>query len=312
MHRILALVAAAAIMLGVAAPAALAAEPNSDTRSVVASIAHDVTIPTGDHVDVLVIVRGHADIAGSVDSIVVIDGSATLTGASARSMVVINGSAALEPGTVVSGDVRTFDATVTQATGAVVGGTVRPFDRSAGAVALFLIPLFLLLMLGLGIAGLAAALLVAAFGARQVRNAEALISREPGTVLVAGIVGSVVLPILAILTAITVVGAPLGLGALFIVLPAMAFFGWIVAAIFVGDWLLGRGRDATPAERPYLAAVVGVIVLAVAGLIPFVSAIATVFGFGALLVMAWRILRPPTAQTPQVGAGTGQPAPSMG
>ena len=168
-------------------------------------------------------------------------------------------------------------------------------------------------MLGLGIAGLAAALLVAAFGARQVRNAEALISREPGTVLVAGIVGSVVLPILAILTSITVVGAPLGLGALFIVLPAMVFFGWIVAAIFVGDWILGRGRDTTPAERPYLAAVVGVIVLAFAGLIPFVSAIATVFGFGALLVMAWRILRPPTTQTPQVGtAGTGQPAPSMG
>ena len=81
MHRILALVAAAAIMLGVAAPAALAAEPNSDTRSVVASIAHDVDIPAGDHVDLLVIVRGHADIAGSVDTIVVIDGSATLTGA---------------------------------------------------------------------------------------------------------------------------------------------------------------------------------------------------------------------------------------
>jgi hypothetical protein len=93
----------------------------------------------------------------------------------------------------------------------------------------------------------------------------------------------------------------------------MVFFGWIVAAIFVGDWILGRGRGTHEAERPYLAAVVGVIVLAVAGLIPFVSAIATLFGFGALLVMAWRILRPPTTQTPPVGAaGTGQPAPSIG
>ena len=312
MHRILALVAAAAIMLGVAAPAALAAEPSSDTRSVVASIAHDVDIPAGDHVDVLVIVRGHADIAGSVDSIVVIDGSATLTGASARSLVVINGSAALEPGTVVSGDVRTFEGTVTQATGATVGGTVRTFERNPGAVALFLIPLFLLLMLGLGIAGLAAALLVAAFGARQVRNAEALISREPGTVLVAGIVGSVVLPILAILTAITVVGAPLGLGALFIVLPAMAFFGWIVAAIFVGDWILGRGRDTTT-ERPYLAAVVGVIVLAVAGLIPFVSAIAT--RVRVRCPAGDGLADPPAADGADAAgrpAGTGQPAPSMG
>jgi hypothetical protein len=310
MYRILALVATAAIMLGVAAPAALAAEPTTDNRSVVASIAHDVDIPAGDHVDLLFVVRGHAEIAGSVDTIVVVDGTATLTGAHADSLVVVNGSAALGAGTVIAGDVRTFDATVTQATGSVVDGTVRTYERNAGAAALFLIPLFLLLMLGLGIAGLAAALFVAAFGARQVRNAESLISHEPGTVLVAGIVGSVVLPILAILTTITVVGAPLGLGALFIVLPAMAFLGWIVAAIFVGDWLLGRGRDASQAERPYLAAVVGVIVLAVVGLVPFVSAIATLFGFGALLVMGWRILRPPT---PQAGALVpGQPAPSMG
>ena len=310
MHRILALVAAAAIMLGVAAPAAFAAEPTSSTRSVVASIAHDVTIPAGDHVDLLVVVRGHAEVAGSVDTIVVVDGTATLTGATARSLVVVNGSAALGAGTVVSGDVRTYDGTVTQATGAVVYGNVRAVENNAAAFALFLIPLVLLLMVGLAIAGLAAALLVAAFGARQVRNAESLISREPGTVLVAGIVGSVVLPILAVLATITVVGAPVGLGALFIVLPAMAFFGWIVAAIWVGDWILGRTRETPDTGRPYLAAVLGVIVLAVVGLVPFVSAIATLFGFGALLVMAWRILRPPA---PQLGAaGSGQPVPSIG
>ena len=71
--------------------------------------------------------------------------------------------------------------------------------------------------------------------------------------LVAGIVGSVVLPILAILATITVVGAPLGLGALFIVLPAMAFFGWIVAAIWVGDWILGPDarHHASPASRTW-------------------------------------------------------------
>ena len=55
---------------------------------------------------------------------------------------------------------------------------------------------------------------------------------------------------------------------------------------------------------------IGVIVLAFAGIVPFVSAIATLFGFGALLVIAWRILRPPT---PQLGtAGPAQPAPSAG
>ena len=310
MPRILALVAAVALMLGVAAPAALAADPGSNTRSVVASISHDVDIPAGDHVDLLLIVRGHADIAGSVDSIVVVDGSATLTGATAGSLVVVNGKADLDAGTRVAGDVRTFDGTVTQATGAVVGGSVRTFERNAAELALLLIPLFLLLMIGLAVTGIVVALLVAAFAARQVRTAESLISGEPGTVLVAGIVGSVVLPILAILATITVVGAPIGLGALFLVLPAMAFFGWIVAAIWVGDWILVRTRGSRESNQPFAAALIGVVVLAIAGIVPFVSAIATLFGFGALLVMAWRIIRPPTPQLG--GAVPAQPVPSAG
>ena len=161
MHRILVLVAAAALMLGLAAPAALAAEPTSSNRSVVASIAHDVTIPAGDHVDVLFVVRGHADIAGSVDSIVVIDGTATLTGATANSLVVMNGTADLAAGTRVTGDVRTLDATVTRAADAVVGGSVGTFERNAAALAVLLIPLFLLLFIGLG---------VAAHGRRAVRR----------------------------------------------------------------------------------------------------------------------------------------------
>jgi hypothetical protein len=310
MHRILALVAAAALMLGLAAPVALAAEPGSSTRSVVASIGHDVDIPAGDHVDLLLIVRGHAAIAGSVDSIVVVDGTATLTGATAESLVVVSGTADLQAGTHIAGDVRTLDGTVTRATDAFVGGSVRTLERNAAAAAVLLIPLFLLFMVGLGIAGLTVALLVAAFAARQVRNAESLISREPGTVLVAGIVGSVVLPILAILATITVVGAPLGLGALFLVLPAMAFFGWIVAAIWVGDWILVRTRGPRESNHPFAAALIGVVALAVAGIVPFVSAIATLFGFGALLVMAWRIIRPPT---PQLGAAVpAQPVPSAG
>ena len=314
MHRILVLVAAAALMLGLAAPAALAADPTpGNNRSVVASIAHDVTVPAGDHVDTLFVVRAHADIAGSVDSIVVIDGTATLTGATANSLVVVNGTADLTAGTRISGDIRTFDASVTKAADVVVEGSTGAFERNAAALAVLLIPLFLLLFIGLGVTAMAVALFVAAFAARQVRHAESLISREPGTVLVAGLAGSVVLPILAILATITIVGAPLGLGLLFLVLPVMAFLGWIVAAIWVGDWLLGRSRGTSEATHPYLAAVVGVIVLAFAGIVPFVSAIATLFGFGALLVIAWRIIRP---QTPQLGpagsAGSAQPAPSAG
>ncbi len=307
MHRLLILVAAVAVLLGIAAPAALAAEPTSSSRSFVLSVDRDVDVPVGDHIETLVVVRGDANVAGSVDSLVVVDGTATLTAATAGSLVVVNGTADLGAGSTVTGDVRTYSGSVNRASDAIVGGTVRAADTDLAAFALLLIPLFLVLLVGFGLAGLAVALLVAAFGARQVRHAESLISDEPGTVLVAGIVGSVVLPILALLATVTIVGAPIGLGALFLVLPALAFIGWIVAAIWIGDWILGRSGGPR-AERPYAAAIVGVLILALAGIVPFVSAIATLFGFGALLVIAWRILRPPTAS---IGAAAPtQPMPS--
>lgn len=308
MHRILLMVATVAVLLGLAAPVALAADPESSSRSFVMSVAHDATVPAGDHVDTLVIIRGNARIAGSVDSLVVVDGTATLTGATAGSVTVVHGTADLQAGTRVTGDVRTMDGSVTRAPGAVVEGSTRTFDTDVAAFAVLLIPLFILLFVGFGLAGIAVALLVAAFGARQVREAEGLISHEPGHVLVAGIIGSFVLPLLALLVTVTIVGAPIGLGALFIVLPALAVLGWTVAAIWVGEWILGRTRRATETGHPFLAAVLGVIVLAVVGIIPFVSAIATLFGFGALLLMGWRILRPPTT-TPAPGiAGLAQPA----
>jgi hypothetical protein len=202
--------------------------------------------------------------------------------------------------------VRTLDGTVTQAPGATVGGSVRTLDADLAALGLFLIPAFILLFLGLGLATVAAALLVAAFGARQVRGVESLIRRQPGQVLVAGVAGAVALPLIAILLIATVVGAPIGLAMLFILLPALAFLAWIVAAIWIGDWIVARLRGTAEPDRPYRAAVLGVIVLAIAGVLPFVTAIATLFGFGALLLTGWRVLRP--AAPPLGEVGSTQPA----
>jgi hypothetical protein len=185
---------------------------------------------------------------------------------------------------------------------------VTALDADLAAFAVLMIPVFIVLFLGLGIAGIAAALLVAAFGARQVREVEALISGRPGHVLVAGIAGMVLLPLLSILLIMTVIGAPIGFALLFVLLPALAFLGWLVAAIWIGDWLVAGTRGSREAGHPYLAAVVGVIVLALVGMVPFVTAIATLFGFGGLLLAAWRIFRPETAQLGR--AGTPQPAPS--
>jgi hypothetical protein len=308
MQRLLAVLATVFLLLGLGAPAVLAADPLPRTGRILVSVNGPVEVPAGDHVDTLIVVGGDARISGDVRTIVIVRGTATLAGATAQTLLVVNGSADLQAGTTVLGDVRTIDGVVTQQTGATVQGSVRTLDADLAAffaaLGVLLIPAFILLFLGMGLAMIAAALLVAAFAARQVRATGSLIRREPGPVLIAGVIGSVALPLLAILLIATVVGAPIGFTILFVLLPAMAFLAWIVAAIWIGDWLVARMRGAVEPDRPYLAAVIGVIVLATAGVLPFVTAIATLFGFGALLLAAWRMLRHET--TP-----VGEPGPAL-
>jgi len=310
MKRLLVMAATVAFILSLGAPAVLAAEPIRDGGRVLVSVNGPVDIPAGDHLDTLVVLGGDARISGDVRSIVIARCTATLVGATTESLVVVNGTADLQAGTTVRGDVRTLNGTVTQQPGTEVLGSVRTLDADLAALGLLLIPAFILLFIGFALATVVAALLVAAFGARQVRSVESLIVREPGHVLLAGIAGMVALPLVAVLLIATVVGAPMGFALIFIVLPAIAFLAWIVAAIWIGDWIVARLRGTPEADRPYRAAVVGVIVLALAGVFPFVTAIATLFGFGALLLTAWRVLRP---ETPPVGeAGSALPAPSVG
>ena len=133
MKRLFIVLAAVAVLLGIAAPAALAAEPNGNGDNVLIAIERDVDIAAGDHVDTLVVVGGDARVAGSVDALVVVDGTATLTAATAESVVVVNGTADLQAGSTVTGDVRTFSGSVNQAVGAVVGGTVRSLDTDFAA-----------------------------------------------------------------------------------------------------------------------------------------------------------------------------------
>lgn len=310
MRRLLTIAASVALLLVVFAPAALAAEPATVTGNLIVTANGTLDVPSGQQVETVIVLDGNSRIAGDVDTLIVAGGRATLTGATVETIFVTGGSVTLESGTTVTGDVLTLDAGVTQQAGATVQGSVQALDNDFAALAILLIPVFVVLFIGLGIAAIAAGLLVAAFGARQVRDVEALIERQPGHTLVAGIAGSIVLPVAAILLIVTIVGAPVGFGLLFIVLPALAFLGWIVAAIWLGDWLVGRMRGSREPDRPYLAAVLGIIVLAIAGLLPFVTTIATLFGFGGLLLAAWRVLRPEAP--PAAPVGLPQPMPSAG
>jgi hypothetical protein len=274
------------------APAALAggtALPH--TGRVLVSVQGDVTLPAGEHADVVVVVNGTATILGEANTIVTVDGAANLIGARAETLVAVRSAVTLGAGTVVLGDVRTLDATVHRIGDAQVLGSVNDLTADLAGIGLILGPAILLVFVGFAVAAMAAALLLAAIGARQVRATELLISREPVTTLLVGIAGIVLTPIVAVLAMVTIVGAPLGVGILLFLWPLAAFLGYLMSAIWIGDWLLARGANPIGRERPYLAAVIGVLILEVLGIFPPLAAIASFFGFGAVILLAWRSFR---------------------
>ncbi len=270
-------------------PAVLGADPSpATTGRVIISTSGDVSVPAGEQADVVIATKGTATIGGQVDTLVIVDGRAILTGAQVHTIFAARSTVDMGAGTVVTGDVLKVDTTVTQTADVVVQGSVRDVAFDLATIGLILAPAIILLVIGVALATFAAGLLLAALGARQVRAAEALITQTPGHVLVWGIGGIFVPLLIVILLFISVIGAPIGLAILFGLWPVTAYIGYLVAAIWTGDWILHRTSPEVVRERPYLAAVIGLVVLQLLTIIPFVTAIASLFGYGAVLMLAWQ------------------------
>ena len=272
-------------------PLAVAAEESPHSGRILISTQGDITLPAGEQADLVLVTNGTAHIAGDANTVVVIDGVADLTGATAETVVVIRGQAAVDGSSSVTGDVMTLDATVSVDPAAVIGGQVRDLAPDIAGIGFVLGPALVLLYLGFALAAIAAALLLAGLAARQVRSAETLIRREPLLTAGVGLLGLFIPIVFLVLLTVTVIGAPLAFGIAFGLWPLAAFIGYLVAGIAIGDWIVGRLSPNVTRERPYLAAVVGLVVLEVVGILPLVSAVATLFGYGAVLLLAWRTLR---------------------
>jgi hypothetical protein len=306
MKRMAGLFGAILVVAAFAAPVALAADEELPaTGRVLMAFNGDISVPAGEQADVVFVANGDADIAGTVNTVTVINGTATLHGSTVDAVVAINGTVALEEGTTVLGNVRSINSTVTQAAGVEIAGDIKGFDAELVTIGMLLAPALLLFALGMALASLAAGLLLAAVGARQVRAAERVIADEPLKVFGVGLLSAIVIPIVAIVAMITVVGAPLGLGILLGFLPLVAFVGFLVAGTFIGEELLGTRKEPA-AERPYRGALLGIVLLQVIGLVPFIgglaTAVASVLGLGAILLLGWRVIR---------GTGTSQTAAPM-
>lgn len=310
-QRPLAMLLGVVVALFMLAPLAFAAEEMAHTGRVLISTGGDVTLPAGEQADVVLVTSGTAHVAGDANTVVIIDGAADLTGATVETIVVVRGDVVVDGSSTVLGDVMTLDATTTIDSAAVIGGQIRDLAPDIAGIGFVLGPALVLLYLGFALAAIAAALLLAGLAARQVRRAETLIRREPLLTVGIGVLGLILPIVLLVVLTATVIGAPLAFGIAFGLWPLAAFLGYLVAGIAIGDWILGRLSPAVTRERPYLAAVVGLVTLEVIGIVPLVSAIATLFGYGAVLLLAWRTLRSDTTGSP-VHISHVAPAPSAG
>jgi hypothetical protein len=306
MKRLFAVAASMLLAFLVFSPVVFAADPPLPHNGrVLISTGGDVTVPAGDHADAVIVVKGTATISGEVNTIVVVDGAANLTGARTESVIAVRSPVTIGPGTVVLGDVMKVDSVVTRVGDGAISGAVRDLAADIAGIGWFVGPAMIMAYFGFALAAITAGLLLAGLAARQVRAAEALISHQPVNTLVAALAG-VFLPIfLVAMLLVTIVGAPLGIGILLGAWPLAAFIGYLVAGIWIGDWVLARMTPGTTRERPYLAAIVGILILELVGILPFLPMIATLFGFGAVLLLAWRTLRAGSMPTAPVH----QPAP---
>ena len=291
MKKLFILLAALALALGMTGSALAADGELPHTGRVLFVAGGDIEVPANEQADAVIVINGDANIEGTVNSLVVVDGTATVTGATVEGIAIINGTLELGAGTTVLGDIGQLNSEVTQAEEVEVGGTVNDLTGSVAGFGVFVGFAALAIWVGVGIATLIVGLLMAGLAARQTRAATSLIRREPGRTFLVGLLAVIVPPILAVLAMLTIVGIPAGLGLLIVVWPLVAFVGYVVAAIWLGEWLVERRDGAVAAERPYAAATVGLLVAFVIGLVPLVSAVLSIFGLGAVVLAAWRTLR---------------------
>lgn len=278
---VIALTTAAAFLL---LPAPALAQEVARDGSFVFQANADVTIPAGESRDAVIVLRGDALVMGEVDTLIVVDGTATLTGARVQALIVAGGTADIGAGSTVD-QVRTLDSVYHAAPGAVVGSyeTVQP-----AVIAAALAPLALAVWFGFAIAYLLAGLVVATIAGGQLRRVGAALTAEPVGVTLAALAVLIGLPLLMVALVTTIVGIPSGVMVALVVIPLLWFLGSLAVAVRIGDWVLLRLRGSTEASHPVGAAFIGLIVVGVLSLIPIIGFLIGLAGAGAALLVGWR------------------------
>jgi hypothetical protein len=249
-----------------------------------------------------VIFDGPVLIAGHVTgSVVSFHGPVTISGRVDGSVISFSDRVTLLSGAHVGGDVRSYRQAAI-ASGASVGGTVTGIDfaklNQAAWVSRYV------WWFGVTVSTLLLGLMILAFPRRTqeaLRDAAARTWPSIGW----GLLWFFVLPIVAIILCVTIVGLPLGLALLF-ALGLIYLIGYVAAA-----WWLG-GVVARHASR-FVAFLAGWGILRAAALIPFLAGtlwtVATIFGLGLITIALWSRRKAVPVEVPAAAPMVAAPPP---
>jgi hypothetical protein len=257
-------------------PAAGASAASDDRFVVVGPVVVDRDQTAND----IAVVDGDVTIRGRVSgSIFVVDGDVTIRGTVDGDVVAIGGLVTLGRRGSVGGDIHYADERPVVTPGAKVGGKVEKFDAGDAGI-LGAIGAFIAITISMFLLGLVLLLLAprAADAVARTGRSKALVSAG------VGLLGLILIPALAVVAFITLVGIPLGVVLLALFVPLLAI-SYVTTAFVVGRLVLKKGARI-------LAFLVGLVILGLLTLIPIAGAIigllAIIFGLGALLLTLFR------------------------
>lgn len=259
-------------------------EPDASVR---VQVNGDATVARGDSQTVLVVIKGDALVRGPVGTVVVVDGDLMIDSARVTRIVAVRADVAVGPGAAVADEIRLIDSELSVDPSVQLAARVEEGMEYWRGAALFGALVGLGFMAFVVVAGLVAA----AVAPSLMREAAAAITEQTGSMLLAVLALWLALPIAAVLMLFTLIGAPTAVGCL-LVLPLLWFLGYLVSGICLGDFILRRARGGGEPVHPYRAAALGLVILLVAGWIPFFGSLVALgsglAGSGALVVIGWR------------------------
>jgi hypothetical protein len=292
-------------------PVSVAAQDRatSNDDDVLVRVHGPISVAQGEVIDTVVGVKNDVTVDGTVrKTLLVIDGTATINGRVDKNVVVIRGTLNLGPTATVK-DVTLVRSHLNRDPGAMITGNLKERSQWGGASfgwGAFIFSLFFWLSMTIVI--LIAGILFAAFGGRQVVNAAGVLSSKLGASLLTALVLWIGLPILAVMALVTVIGIPLGIAIFVFLMPALWLLGYLAAGTRLGLAMVRTPDPIAARGRLILAAVLGLLIFQLIGLIPVLGGVIVFFvgwaGSGALVYRAYRGLsdRGPATAVPPASA----------